>query len=324
MARLHTGRRKVLSRYRFYHGGTDTAVNITGDPRRWANDYGDAGVVHFFGPFLYRSRFYAQTQEQEYRREALAHLNEVIAMEGPGQIAAIILESVPGTAGIMVPPPGYLQGTWEICDRYGIMYIADEVMAGFGRTGKWFAVEHSDGVIPDLITFAKGVNSGYVPLGGVAISPHIAATFDNRPYPGGLTYSGHPLATAGGRRHHQHDGRGGHRRERRPSRNRDHGSELAEIAQRCASSVGEVRGIGMFWAIELVKDQATREPARPVRRHQQRRHERRHRRMQEAGPAAVRQLQPHPRPCRRSTSPMSRRVRSRDPRPGSRVADRSL
>jgi taurine---2-oxoglutarate transaminase len=132
------------------------------------------------------------------RREterALAHLEDVICLEGPSTIAAIVLESIPGTAGIMVPPPGYLAGVRELCDRYGIVFIADEVMAGFGRSGKWFAVDHFD-VTPDLLTFAKGVNSGYVPLGGVAISPAIASTFADRPYPGGLTYSGHPLATA--------------------------------------------------------------------------------------------------------------------------------
>ena len=123
MARLHTGRRKVLSRYRSYHGGTDTAVNLTGDPRRWPNDYGDAGVVHFFGPFLYRSRFHATTQEQECER-ALDHLEETIRMEGPSQIAAIILETIPGTAGIMIPPPGYLRGVREICDRYGIVFLS--------------------------------------------------------------------------------------------------------------------------------------------------------------------------------------------------------
>src|SRR5690349_15293899 len=194
MARLHTGRYKVLSRYRSYHGGTDTAINLTGDPRRYPNDYASAGVVHFNGPFLYRSSFHAENEEQETQR-ALEHLDRLVQMEGPSTIAAIILESVPGTAGIMVPPPGYMAGVREICDRYGIVFIADEVMAGFGRSGKWFSIEHFD-VVPDLLTFAKGVNSGYVPLGGVAISPAIYETFAHRSYPGGLTYSGHPLAPA--------------------------------------------------------------------------------------------------------------------------------
>ena len=194
MARLHTGRRKVLTRYRSYHGGTDTAINMTGDPRRWPNDYGDSGVVHFFGPFLYRTRFHSTTEAEETQR-ALSHLDEVVRLEGPSTIAAIVLESVPGTAGIMVPPPGYMAGVREICDRYGIMFIADEVMAGCGRTGKWWAIEHF-GATPDLLTFAKGITSGYVPLGGVAISPAIYETFAHRAYPGGLTYSGHPLACA--------------------------------------------------------------------------------------------------------------------------------
>ena len=135
MARLHTGRYKVLTRYRSYHGGTDTAINLTGDPRRWPNDYGNSGVVHFFGPFLYRSHFHASTEAEETER-ALAHLEDVIRLEGPSTIAAIVLESIPGTAGIMVPPPEYLAGVRELCDRYGIVFIADEVMAGFGRMRK--------------------------------------------------------------------------------------------------------------------------------------------------------------------------------------------
>ena len=163
MARLHTGRHKVLSTYRSYHGGTSTSINLTGDPRRWASDNGSAGVVHFFGPFLYRSVFHAATEEQECAR-ALENLENTIVFEGPNAFAAIILETVPGTAGIMVPPKGFLSGVREICDRYGIVYIADEVMCGFGRTGSWFAYEDHD-VAPDLVVFAKGVNSGYVPLG---------------------------------------------------------------------------------------------------------------------------------------------------------------
>ena len=183
MARLHTGRIKVLSTYRSYHGGTHLAVNVTGDPRRWANDHGAAGTVHFFGPYLYRSAFHATTEAEECER-ALQHLADMIALEGPQTIAAIMLEAIPGTAGIMIPPPGYLSGVRRLCDEHGIMLIADEVMSGFGRAGRWFASELDD-LVPDLLTFAKGVNSGYVPLGGVAISPEIAATFDDRVYPGG-------------------------------------------------------------------------------------------------------------------------------------------
>jgi len=260
MARLHTGRPKVLSAYRSYHGATSTAINLTGDPRRWPSDQGSAGVVHFWAPFLYRSPFYAETEQQECER-ALQHLEDTIAFEGPATIAAIILETVPGTAGIMTPPPGYLQGVRELCDRHGIVFILDEVMAGFGRTGKWFAADHYD-VVPDLMTFAKGVNSGYVPLGGVAISGAIADTFAKRPYPGGLTYSGHPLACAAA------VATINVMEEEGVVENAAHlgetliGPALRELAER-HPSVGEVRGLGMFWALELVKDKATREPLTP-------------------------------------------------------------
>jgi taurine--2-oxoglutarate transaminase len=264
MARLHTGRHKVLTTYRSYHGGTHLAVNMTGDPRRWANDHGSDGTVHFFGPFLYRSRFHATTEAQECER-ALDHLAEVIAMEGPGTIAAIVLESIPGTAGIMVPPPGYLAGVRALCDRHGIVMVADEVMSGFGRSGRWFAVELGDGaepVVPDLLTFAKGVNSGYVPLGGVAISPEIAATFDDRVYPGGLTYSGHPLACAAAV---------ATIRAMEDDRVVEHADALGEEIFRpglleladAHPWVGEVRGAGAFWAVELVRDRETREPLAP-------------------------------------------------------------
>lgn len=260
MARLHTGRYKVLSRYRSYHGGTDTAINLTGDPRRWPNDYASSGVVHFNGPFLYRSTFHSETEEQETQR-ALEHLERLIQMEGPDSFAAIILESVPGTAGIMVPPPGYLAGVREICDRYGMVFIADEVMAGFGRTGKWFAIDNFD-VVPDLITFAKGVTSGYIPLGGVAINEAIYSTFADRAYPGGLTYSGHPLATACAvATITAMDDEGMVENSARIGKD-VLGPGLRELAAR-HRSVGEVRGLGVFWAIELVADQKTREPLAP-------------------------------------------------------------
>lgn len=260
MARLHTGRRKVLSRYRSYHGGTDTAINLTGDPRRYPNDYGSAGVVHFNGPFLYRSSFYAENEQQESQR-ALDYLERLIAHEGAATIAAIILESVPGTAGIMVPPPGYLAGVREICDRHGIVFIADEVMAGFGRTGKWFAIDHFD-VVPDLITFAKGVTSGYVPLGGVAINDAIYSTFADRAYPGGLTYSGHPLACAAAVATLNAMADEGMVANAERIGAQVLGPGLRELAQR-HPSVGEVRGLGVFWAIELVANPETREPLAP-------------------------------------------------------------
>ncbi len=254
MARLHTGRAKVLSSYRSYHGNTGAAITSTGDPRRWPNEYA-TGHVHFFGPYLYRSSFWASTEEEECVR-ALAHLEQVIQFEGPSTIAAILLETIPGTAGVLVPPPGYLAGVRALCDRYGIVYIADEVMCGFGRTGSWFAFEHY-GVVPDLITFAKGANSGYVPIGGVIISDQIAATFDERVFPGGLTYSGHPLGCAS--------------IVAAIDAMRDEhivenaaligaqvlGPGLLELAQR-HPVIGEVRGLGVFWALDLVSDRSTR------------------------------------------------------------------
>jgi taurine--2-oxoglutarate transaminase len=260
MARLHTGRPKVLSAYRSYHGGTQQAVNVTGDPRRWASDSATAGVVHFWAPFLYRSRFYAETEEQECAR-ALEHLETTIAFEGPSTIAAIILETIPGTAGIMPPPPGYLAGVRELCDKYGIVLVLDEVMAGFGRTGTWFAADLYD-VVPDLMTFAKGVNSGYVPLGGVAISAEIAATFATRPYPGGLTYSGHPLACAAAVATINVMEEEGLVENAASLGASVVGPGLRELAER-HPSVGEVRGTGMFWAVELVRDRGTREPLVP-------------------------------------------------------------
>lgn len=260
MARLHTGRHKVLSRYRSYHGGTNLAINITGDPRRVPNDSSAEGTVHFFGPFLYRSEFDAHTEEEETRR-ALHHLRRTIELEGPSTIAAIILESIPGTAGIMVPSPAYMQGVRELCDEFGIMYIADEVMAGFGRAGSWFAFEQFD-VIPDIVTFAKGVNSGYVPLGGVAMSDDIYDTFAHRSYPGGLTYSGHPLACAAAVATIN-----AMRDEKMVENAKNLGEDVVrprlEKIMANSTHVGEVRGTGMFWAIELVKDQATREPLAP-------------------------------------------------------------
>ncbi|EHB47806.1 Acetylornithine transaminase [Mycolicibacterium rhodesiae JS60] len=260
MARLHTGRYKVLSRYRSYHGGTDTAINLTGDPRRYPNDYASSGVVHFNGPFLYRSSFFAENEQQETER-ALDYLERLIAHEGPASIAAIILESVPGTAGIMVPPPGYLAGVREICDRHGIVFIADEVMAGFGRTGKWFAIQNFD-VVPDLMTFAKGVTSGYVPLGGVAINDAIYSTFAERAYPGGLTYSGHPLACGAAVATINAMEDEGMVDNAARLGEQVLGPGLRELAAR-HPSVGEVRGLGVFWAIELVANPQTREPLAP-------------------------------------------------------------
>jgi taurine--2-oxoglutarate transaminase len=260
MARLHTGRNKVLATYRSYHGGTSTSINLTGDPRRWPNDNGTSGVVHFFGPFLYRSVFHSTTEEEETAR-ALENLENTILFEGPSAFAAIILETVPGTAGIMVPPKGFLKGVRELCDRYGIVYIADEVMCGFGRTGSWFAYL-DQGVKPDLVAFAKGVTSGYVPLGGVVINEAISATFNDRVYPGGLTYSGHPLACATAvatieameAEHIVENARRIGEDVLRPG--------LDELAAK-HRIIGDVRGLGVFFALDLVTDRATKEPLAP-------------------------------------------------------------
>ncbi|MHC2998626.1 aminotransferase class III-fold pyridoxal phosphate-dependent enzyme [Microbacterium sp. HJ5] len=256
MARLHTGRDTVLSTYRSYHGNTGAAIVATGDWRRMPNQYA-RGHAHFFGPYLYRSEFWATTPEEESAR-ALHHLERVIQSEGPATIAAIVLESVPGTAGILIPPPGYLAGVRALCDRYGIMLILDEVMAGFGRTGRWFAFEGYD-VVPDLITFAKGVNSGYVPVGGVIISDAISATFDERVFPGGLTYSGHPLAAASiVASIDAMESEGIVDNARRIGADAI-GPGLTGLAEK-HRLIGEVRGEGVFWAIELVADRDTREP----------------------------------------------------------------
>ena len=259
MARLHTGRAKVLTFYRSYHGNTGAAITATGDPRRWPNEFA-TGHVHFFGPHLYRSPFWAATPEQESER-ALQHLEQVIQYEGPATIAAVLLETIVGTAGVLIPPPGYLAGVRALCDKYGIVYIADEVMCGFGRAGRWFAFEDHD-LVPDLITFAKGSNSGYVPIGGVIISDPIAATFSDRVFPGGLTYSGHPLGCAS--------------IVATIDAMRDEGiidnavrigaevlgPGLRELAER-HPVIGEVRGTAVFWALDLVSSRETKEMLAP-------------------------------------------------------------
>ncbi|MEU8818825.1 aspartate aminotransferase family protein [Actinoplanes sp. NPDC048796] len=260
LARGHTGRHKVLSMYRSYHGSTSTAITATGDPRRWANEPTAIGVVHFWGPYPYRSPFYSSTPEEETSR-ALAHLRDTIVFEGASTVAAVLVETVVGTNGILVPPPGYLAGVRALCDEFGIVFIADEVMAGFGRCGEWFAVDRW-GVTPDLITFAKGVNSGYLPLGGVVISDEIAETFRERPFPGGLTYSGHPLACASAVASIEIFKEEGIVEHARAIGDDVIAPGLAALAAK-HPSIGEVRGLGVFWAIELVRDRETREPLVP-------------------------------------------------------------
>ncbi|WP_111466976.1 aspartate aminotransferase family protein [Microbacterium suaedae] len=261
MARLVTGRDKILSHYRSYHGNTGAAIAATGDWRRVPNEF-SRGHVHFFGPYAYRSEFWADSPEQESER-ALEHLERVVAAEGGASIAAILLEGIPGTAGILVPPAGYLDGVREICDANGILLILDEVMSGFGRAGEWFSWHSEEtnprGIVPDIVTFAKGVNSGYVPIGGVLPAPHVADRFSETVFPGGLTYSGHPLAAAS-----IVAALDAMTEERIVENARRIGSAvigpgLREIAER-RPIIGDVRGLGVFWAVELVADRATREP----------------------------------------------------------------
>ncbi|MFZ9101892.1 MAG: aspartate aminotransferase family protein [Pontimonas sp.] len=255
-ARLFTGRNKVLSTYRSYHGNTGSSIVATGDWRRMPNEYA-TGHVHFFGPFAYRSEFWSGSEQEESQR-ALHHLERVIQSEGPQTIAALLLETIPGTAGVLVPPAGYLEGVRELCDRYGIVFIADEVMAGFGRTGHWFA-HHAFGVTPDLITFAKGVNSGYVPVGGVIMTPEIATFFDATVFPGGLTYSGHPLAMASIIASIDAMEEEGIVDNAKMIGEKHLGPGLHELAKK-HPIIGDVRGMGVFWALDLVGDPHTKSP----------------------------------------------------------------
>ncbi len=259
MARLHTNKHKVLSTYRSYHGNTGSAINATGDPRRFPNEFG-YGHVHFWGPYLYRSAFWATSQEQECER-ALEHLEQTIIFEGPKTIAAILIESVPGTAGVLVPPKGYLDGVRALCDKYEIIWIADEVMSGFGRTGKWFGYQHSNSN-PDLIVFAKGVTSGYVPLGGVVISDQISKSFDERVFPGGLTYSGHPLACATAVATIEVMKSEKMVENALSIGEKVIGPGLRELADK-HKVIGDIRGVGVFWGIDMVVDRTTREPLAP-------------------------------------------------------------
>jgi taurine--2-oxoglutarate transaminase len=261
MARLTTGRDTVLSTYRSYHGNTGAAIAATGDPRRIPNQF-SRGHVHFFGPFLYRSEFWAGSLKEECQR-ALHHLRRVIECEGPASIAAILLETIPGTAGVIVPPPGWLAGVRTLCDEFGILMICDEVMSGFGRTGDWFAWQNrelnSEAAVPDLVTFAKGVNGGYVPAGGVIMASKIAHAFDERAYPGGLTYSGHPLAMAAIVANIEAYEDENIIENAATIGKKSLGPGLWKLADRYPF-IGEVRGLGVFWALDLVADPKTKQP----------------------------------------------------------------
>jgi taurine--2-oxoglutarate transaminase len=254
VARVVTGRHKVLVRYRSYHGGTAGAITLTGDPRRWASEPGLPGIVR--APDFHKWG----RPEPEPVETCLRELEDVIRYEGGPNIAAFIVESVVGTNGILIPPDGYMQGVREICDRQGILLIADEVMSGFGRTGRWFAVDHWK-VVPDLITMAKGITSAYVQLGAVGMRPQIARVFQDRAFPGGLTYNSHPLACAAAlatisvyedeKLMENAQRRGRHLRER-----------MIEL-QAKHPSVGATRSIGLFGIFELVRDRRTYEPMAP-------------------------------------------------------------
>ena len=254
MARMVTGRHKILARYRSYHGATYATISLTGDPRRWANEPAMPGVVHVLDPY------HGAQRGSDDAETALAYLEETIQLEGPNTIAAFILEPVTGTNGILIPPDGYLQGVREMCTRYDILMIADEVMSGFGRTGEWFAVNHW-GVVPDLMTMAKGLTSSYLPLGAVGIRPEVYGHFDENVYYGGLTYNSHPLALAASLAAIgviEEDGLV-ERSRKLGEVMRGHHEELLDKHP----SVGMVRNIGLFGILELVRDRDTMEPLAP-------------------------------------------------------------
>src|SRR3954471_19628580 len=258
LARWATGRHKIIARYRSYHGATGGAITLTGDPRRWPAEPGIPGVVRMFDPYTYRCP--AGHPDPCPVCSGGPHLEEILQYEGPQTVAAVILETVTGTNGIIVPPDGYLQSIREVCDRHGILLIADEVMAGFGRTGKWFGVENWD-VVPDILTVAKGINSGYIPLGAMIVRKPIADWVRDKYFAGGLTYSGHPLACASGVASIEAFKEEGIV---------ENSAEMGHVSARKLRelqdkhpSIGEIRGLGCFWGIELVKNRETREPLVP-------------------------------------------------------------
>jgi taurine---2-oxoglutarate transaminase len=258
LARWYTGRHKIIARYRSYHGATAGGITLTGDPRRWNAEPGIPGVVRMFDPYTYRCP--AGHPDPCPVCTGAPHLEEILQYEGPGNVAAVILETVTGTNGIIVPPDGYLQSIREVCDRHGIVLIADEVMAGFGRTGAWFGVDNW-GVVPDIMTVAKGINSGYVPLGAMIVREPIAEWVRSQYFAGGLTYSGHPLACAAAVASIE-----AFREEGIVENSAAMGDvfreELAGLQER-HPSLGEVRGLGCFWGLELVRNRETREPLVP-------------------------------------------------------------
>jgi taurine---2-oxoglutarate transaminase len=253
LARLYTGRHKIIARYRSYHGATHGSISLTGDPRRWPNEPGMTGVVRMLDPYTYRCP--AGHPDPCPVCRGAPHLEELLEYEGPQNVAAVFLETVTGTNGLIPPPDGYLQSIREVCDRHGILLVLDEVMAGFGRTGRWFACENWD-VVPDIITVAKGINSGYVPLGAMIFRTPIADWVRDKFFPGGLTYAGHPLACASAVASIE-----AFREEGVVENAAEVGAYLGERLRGLATghpSIGDVRGLGCFWGIELVKNRETR------------------------------------------------------------------
>jgi taurine---2-oxoglutarate transaminase len=258
LARWYTGRHKVIARYRSYHGATAGAVTLTGDPRRWPAEPGIPGVVRMLDPYTYRCP--AGHPDPCPVCSGAPHLEEILQYEGPETVAAVIMETIVGTNGVIVPPDGYLRSIREVCDRHGIVLIFDEVMAGFGRSGRWFACEHWD-VVPDILTVAKGINSGYVPLGAMVVGERLADWVQDKYFAGGLTYSGHVLACASAVASIE-----AFREEGIVESSAAMGDVLAEELPRLAEShpsIGDVRGKGLFWGVELVRDRETREPLVP-------------------------------------------------------------
>ncbi len=254
LARAVTGRYKIVSRYRSYHGATGAAMAMTGDPRRWPNDLGTSGVVHVLDPY------HGPQREVDSAEESLRYLEETIQLEGPNTIAAFFLETVTGTNGVLIPPDGYLQGVRDLCDRYGILMVCDEIMSGFGRTGAWFAVNHWN-VVPDIITMAKGLTSSYVPLGAVGMRPRVAQHFERNVFFGGLTYNSHPLACAaalGAIQAYEEDDMIGNAKRMGELMKRHH--ETLRVKHPC---IGLTRSIGLFGILELVRDRKTMEPLAP-------------------------------------------------------------
>src|SRR5918911_507457 len=258
LARWYSGRQKIVARYRSYHGATAGAISLTGDPRRWYAEPGMPGVVRMLDPYTYRCP--AGHPDPCPVCTGAPHLEEILQYEGPKTVAAVILETIVGTNGILVPPDGYLQSIREVCDRHGILLVCDEVMAGFGRTGKWFACDNWD-VVPDILCVAKGINSGYVPLGAMVVSEPIAEWVRDKFFAGGLTYSGHVLACAAAIASID-----AFREEEIVENAAAVGEVLGGGLRRLVGgppSIGEVRGKGLFWGVELVRNRESREPLVP-------------------------------------------------------------